>query len=92
MRKLLLLLFSMLSLCITAVKITKIPSTHISEQKMKQNTKQIRKLVKTSFNKQIKNYRTEAIIYKFIKTGNIWKTDITPVNKKNQNFKITEII
>lgn len=33
MRKLLLLLFSMLSLCITAVKITKIPSTHISEQK-----------------------------------------------------------
>jgi len=34
MRKLLLLLFSMLSFCITAVKITKIPSTHISEQKM----------------------------------------------------------
>lgn len=34
MRKLLLLLFSMLSLCIAAVKITKIPSARISEQKM----------------------------------------------------------
>ena len=36
MRKLLLLLFSLLSLCIAAVEITKIPSARISEQKTRE--------------------------------------------------------
>ena len=28
----------------------------------------------------------------YTKIDNIWETNITPINKKNQNFKITEII